>query len=198
MAASRQTKASFAAGELAPELLGRGDLRAYANGARRLRNVFIQPTGGITRRPGLRHIGLLPGPARLVAFEFNTEQAYLLVFGHLQFSVYLGDSLVAQGAGPWSTAQLPQLSFTQSADTLLICHPSIAPRRLTRTSHTTWLLTAWPASGLPTYRFQDTAITLTPGGTTTTHTIMGAASPRSRAQSSPTRAQTHYCAPPPL
>ncbi len=175
MAASRQTKASFAAGELAPELLGRGDLRAYANGARRLRNVFIQPTGGITRRPGLRHIAALPGPARLVAFEFNTEQAYLLVLGHLQFSVYLGDTLVAQGAGPWTTDQLPQLSFTQSADTLLICHPSIAPRRLTRTSHTTWLLTDWPTGSLPTYRFQDAAITLTPGGTSGSITVTASA-----------------------
>ena len=79
MAASRQVKSSFTAGELAPEMLGRGDLRAYANGARRLRNVFLQPTGGLTRRPGLRHVATLPGPARLVAFEFNTEQTYLLV-----------------------------------------------------------------------------------------------------------------------
>ena len=49
----RRAKTSFAAGELAPELLGRGDLRAWENGARRLRNVFLQPTGGVTRRPGL-------------------------------------------------------------------------------------------------------------------------------------------------
>ena len=56
MAQFRTLKTSFTAGELAPELLGRPDLRASANGARRLRNVFIQPTGGVTRRPGLRHV----------------------------------------------------------------------------------------------------------------------------------------------
>lgn len=164
MAASRQTKSSFTAGELAPELLGRADLRAYANGARRLRNVFIQPTGGVTRRPGLRHIATLPGPARLLAFEFNTEQAYLLVFTHNLFSVFLNDVMVAQGAGPWGTAQLPQLNFTQSADTLLICHPEIEPRRLTRSSHTSWLLTTWPRAQTPTYRFADPTIALTPSG----------------------------------
>ena len=38
---SRQVKNSFTAGELAPEMLGRADLRAYANGAARLRNVTI-------------------------------------------------------------------------------------------------------------------------------------------------------------
>ena len=161
----RQLKSSFTAGELAPELLGRGDLRAYANGARRLRNVFIQPTGGVTRRPGLRHLAILPGPARLLAFEFNTEQAYLLVFTAGAFSVHLGDAQVALGAGPWSAAHLPLLSFTQSADTLLICHPDIPPRRLTRTSHTNWVLTDWVWAQLPTYRFADIGVTMTPSGT---------------------------------
>lgn len=33
-----------------------------------------------------------------------------------------------------------QLQFAQSADTLYIVHPSYAPRKLTRTSHTTWTL----------------------------------------------------------
>ncbi|MBX9748296.1 MAG: hypothetical protein K5Q68_01655 [Roseococcus sp.] len=175
MAASRQTKSSFAAGELAPELLGRADLRAYANGARRLRNVFIQPTGGVTRRPGLRHIATLPGPARLLAFEFNTEQTYLLVFTHGQFSVYLDDALVAEGSGPWSTAQLPQLGFTQSADTLLICHSDIPPQRLTRSSHTSWTLSPWSWALLPTYRFADATITLTPSATTGSVTLTASA-----------------------
>src|ERR687885_1251625 len=116
MAASRTLKTSFAAGEVAPELLGRPDLRAYANGARRLRNVFIQPTGGVTRRPGLRHVATLPGPARLVAFEFNTEQTYLLVLTDGAMRVFIGDAQVAQVGGPWTTDMLPQLAFTQSAD----------------------------------------------------------------------------------
>ena len=171
MAASRQIKSSFAAGELAPELLGRGDLRAYANGARRLRNVFIQPTGGVSRRPGLRHLAVLPGAARLLAFEFNTEQTYLLVFTGGLFHIYLGDALVAQGSTPWATAQLAQIAFTQSADTLLICHPDVPPRLLTRTSHTSWSLTDWPWPRLPTYRFAPPTIEIIPSGTSGTVNI---------------------------
>jgi hypothetical protein len=34
----------------------------------------------VTRRPGLVHVAGIGAPARLVPFEFNTEQAYLLVF----------------------------------------------------------------------------------------------------------------------
>src|SRR3954462_12328892 len=99
MALSRTLKTSFTAGEVAPELLGRPDLRAWANGARMLRNVFIQPTGGLTRRPGLRHVALLPGAARLIAFEFNTEQSYLLVLTAGQLQVFIGDAQVAQLPG---------------------------------------------------------------------------------------------------
>ena len=99
MAQSRTLKTSFTAGEVAPELLGRPDLRAWANGARALRNVFIQPTGGVTRRPGLRHVAMLPGAARLIAFEFNTEQTYLLVLTDGLLSVYIEDGQVAQVAG---------------------------------------------------------------------------------------------------
>ncbi len=162
MAELRQVKTNFTAGELSPEMLGRAVLRAYANGAKRLRNVFIQPTGGITRRPGLRHIATLPGPARLVPFEFNTEQAYLLVLTHNAFRVFLGDGQVAQGAGPWTAAMLPQLSFTQSADTLLVCHPDLPPQRITRTSHTSWIVAGWEWVAMPTYRFAPAAITLAP------------------------------------
>ena len=45
-------KTSFTAGELDPALLGRLDLKAQEDGAARLRNVIVQATGGVTRRPG--------------------------------------------------------------------------------------------------------------------------------------------------
>jgi hypothetical protein len=160
----RQVKSSFTAGELAPEMLGRGDLRAYANGARRLRNVFLHPTGGLSRRPGLRHIATLPGTARLVAFEFNTEQTYLIVLVAGGYQVVLGDAVVASGTAPWSEAMLPHLAFTQSADTLLICHPELAPRRLTRTGHASWSLSAWEWIQPPTFRFAAAGVSLTPSG----------------------------------
>ena len=33
---------------------------------------------------------------------------------------------------PWSDIQLQQINWTQSADTLLICHPDIEPQKITR------------------------------------------------------------------
>ena len=71
-------KSNFTAGEISPRLLGRGDLRAYENGASTLTNVFIHPTGGLSRRAGLRFLDQARGDGRLIGFEFNASQIYLL------------------------------------------------------------------------------------------------------------------------
>lgn len=134
----RTTKTTFTGGEIGPQLLGRGDLRGYVNGARTLRNVLVSATGGVSRRPGLRHIRQAEGPGRLVAFEFNTEQTYLLAFSHLRVDVYAEGGWLASFGAPWSAAQLPQIAWTQTADTLFVCHPDVEPRTITRTSDVAW------------------------------------------------------------
>ena len=175
MAGDRSTKTSFTAGELGDQLLGRGDLRAFENGARRLRNVFIQPTGGVMRRPGLRHVAMLPGPARLVAFEFNTEQTYLLVLTHQRLQVFMGDAEVASFGAPWTEGMLDQIAYTQSADTLLLLHPEMPPQRVTRSSHTAWSIGLWPWMAEPFYRFAPPDITLSASGTTGVVTLTASA-----------------------
>ena len=160
MPVSRRAKTSFTSGELTPELLGRGDLRAYENGARRLRNVFIQSTGGVVRRPGLRHVAGLPGPARLAAFEFNTEQTYLLAFLHGRLLVFSGDAKVAETTGPWTEATLPSLAWTQSADTLLLFHPEMAPQRITRTASSGWIVQPFQFGREPFHRFAGPSVKL--------------------------------------
>jgi hypothetical protein len=170
----KRAKTSFAAGELAPELLGRGDLRAFENGARRLRNVFIQPTGGVTRRPGLRHVLPLSGAARLIPFEFNTEQTYVMVLTDGALRVLQGDAVVATLPGPWTAAMLPQLGFTQSADTLLLVHPEMAPQRVTRTA-TGWTIAPWAFIRVPFFRYADAAVTLQASATTGIVTLTASA-----------------------
>ena len=172
---SRRIKTSFTAGELAPELLGRTDLRAYENGARRLRNVVILPTGGLSRRPGLRHLATLPGPVRLVSFEFNTEQTYLLVFSAGRMRVFLGDAEVAQLDGPWTGAMLDQIAYTQNADTLLLLHPDMPPQRVTRTGHTSWTIAPFAFARAPFHRFAPPEVTLAASATTGSVTLTASA-----------------------
>lgn len=167
----QQVKTNFTAGEIGRRLLGRGDLRAYDNGALALRNVFIDPTGGVTRRSGLAFTWLARGDGRLAAFEFNTEQTYLLAFSAGKIDVLRGGVRLASVDTPWSGAQLAQITWTQSADTLLICHPDVSPRKLTRGDNDAWTLSEWAyvvqneVIRLPFYRFADPAVTLTPSGT---------------------------------
>lgn len=147
MSKLRQTKTNFTAGALAPELLGRGDLAAYENGAARLENVFIQPTGGVYRRAGLGFIDTALGPGRLVSFEFNSEQVYLLVFTHQKMTVYMDGTKVAALTTPWTAAQIPEIDWTQSADTLLVVHPDVPPQRITRSGHAEWSVAEWNFEG---------------------------------------------------
>jgi len=170
----KRTKTSFTAGELAPELLGRGDLRAYENGARRLRNVVIQPTGGVTRRPGLRHVAMLPGIARLLPFEFNTEQTYLMVLTAGKLAIYAADLKIAELIAPWTETMLPQIGFTQNADTLLLTHPDMRPQKVQR-SNTGWSITPWVFTQDAYFRFAASDITLTPSALNGTVTISASA-----------------------
>ncbi|MCF8496733.1 MAG: hypothetical protein K9G62_08745 [Alphaproteobacteria bacterium] len=178
----REIKTSFTAGEVSPDLLGRGDLRAYENGALALRNVFINPTGGVTRRAGLNYIDTAAGDGRLIAFEFNTEQTYLLVLTDGQIAIYAGGVLDDTVAAPWDGAQIPQVAWTQSADTLLLVHPEVPPKKLTRGAGGVWALTDWEFftdGGVlyqPYFKFADSAVTLTPSGTTGSITLTASAS----------------------
>lgn len=175
MVAIRRVKTSFAAGELSAELLGRADLRAYENGARRLRNVFILPTGGVRRRPGLAHVATMPGPGRLAAFEFNTEQTYLLVFTDRQMTIFRGEAEIARMVTPWTEAHLGQIAWTQSADTMLIAHPDLPPQRLMRDAGETFSLAPWRFEAFPFFRFGDEDVTLAVTGTTGTVTVTASA-----------------------
>jgi len=168
-------KNNFTAGEIAPDLWGRTDLQGYANGAARLRNVILRPTGGVTRRPGLRHVWSLPGVSaiRLASFAFNTEQTYLLVFTPNTLHVFRDNERVFFGDAPWTAVQIPNLCWTQSADTLFLCHPELRPQRITRLSHTDWKIenftfaaeTSSSALFEPSFKFAKTDVTLVSSGT---------------------------------
>lgn len=177
----RQVKTNFTAGEVSRDLLGRGDLRAYENGALKLRNLFIYPTGGVTRRAGLSYIDTAAGNGRLVSFEFNTEQTYLMVLTNLRIDIYAGGLKIQTVPAPWSIGQIPQVAWTQSADTLLITHPDVPPRKLVRTPAGLFSLEDWVffAEGgviqQPYYKFADSAVTITPSALSGTITLASSA-----------------------
>lgn len=164
------------------ELAGRGDLTAYDNGAGKLTNIFVMPTGGVQRRAGLRHVDTLADEGRLVAFEFNTEQVYLMVFRNAKVDVYKdGGLLTTIDPAPWTLAQIKNISWVQSADTLLVAHPDVAPKKLTRDKAGTWSISDWTyyekddVCKQPYHKFVDDEVTLQANTTSGAITVTSSA-----------------------
>ena len=120
MTRARLVKTSFTAGELDPLLLGRLDLKAHEDGASRLRNVIVHPTGGVTRRPGTAYLATVPNGLRMVPFE-GPDGGEILVFGPFRIDVVKAGTIIASITAevPWSAAHVPGLSWVRLDDRLL-------------------------------------------------------------------------------
>lgn len=82
MAQAAPSLSNFTAGELSDKMDGRTDIDLYFRGAKQLKNFVTMPQGGVTRRPGTEFVGTIKSQApRIIPFEFNTEQTYILAFG---------------------------------------------------------------------------------------------------------------------
>lgn len=169
------SKSNFTAGELTPRLFGRTDLGRYDNGAQIIQNFLVQPHGGLSRRPGtkfVREVKTSANEVRLIPFQFNVEQAYILEFGNNYFRIYKdGGIVVSSGnpvevATPYSTSDLAGLKFAQSADIMFLVHPNHAPRKITRTDHTAWTITEVDLQRGPMGDTNLTTTTLTANGRT--------------------------------
>ena len=143
MSRSFLTKTSFTAGELDPLLRGRLDLKAHEDGAAKLRNVVVHPSGGVSRRPGLRYLATLPSALRLVAFD-GPDGGQLVAFGAHHVDVLVDTAVVASFPDTlWGPNEIPDLSTARWGDRLLICHPSVPPKELLRNTVSGWQLRDW-------------------------------------------------------
>jgi hypothetical protein len=172
------SQTNFSAGELDPRMLGRTDLRSFENGAAKLRNVVVETTGGVRRRPGMAYVASAAGPGRLVDLETGPGLAYLLAFSDAQVDVFRDGVLRATVAAPWADEQLGQIAWAQSGDSLLVTHPDVPPQQLKRESDTVWTIAQWTfaesepgVTTQPFARFADPAIEMQSSGTTGTVTL---------------------------
>ncbi|WP_341790179.1 hypothetical protein [Rickettsia endosymbiont of Polydrusus tereticollis] len=75
-------KNNFSGGELTPTIEGRTELGLYQNGAKKLINFIILPSGGIMRRHGTQFVHLFKEnvPRKIISIMFSRKLSYLLVF----------------------------------------------------------------------------------------------------------------------
>lgn len=150
-------KPSFAGGELTPALYGRTDLQKYDVGASRLENMIVLRYGGATRRPGFRYVAKTQGgrKARLIPFQYSTEQSYVLEFTEGFVRIFTQGGIVVKDGNPltipteYKEADLPDIKYTQSADVLFLVHVNHPPMTLTRYGVTEWKLERMDIAGGP-------------------------------------------------
>lgn len=170
---------NFTTGELDPLVRSRVDLDAYRNALETAQNVICQPQGGVTRRPGTKFITELGGSpengVRLVHFEFSVDDSYMLAFTNNRMYVFKNKALITNinGSGndylttTIASAQLGTMCYTQSADTLIVVHEDIIPKKIVRgASDSSWTISNISFDSIPQYAFtlatSNPAATLTP------------------------------------
>jgi hypothetical protein len=73
---------------------------------------------------------------------------------------------------PWPEADLYELRFAQSADTLYVVHPDYPPHKITRSSHTAWAITEIEFQDGPYLDTNASAVTVDPSDVTGTVTLV--------------------------
>lgn len=140
---------NFASGELSEKLFGRADLQSYYQGASRLKNFNIIPTGGIERRNGFKRCGKLTGESRLIPFIINKDLSYVIEMGPDYIDLWMNGSKVepegesdhyfynGQTSGEVTVDWLPTLysdirevQYVQNFDRIIFVHRKYPPFEL--------------------------------------------------------------------
>jgi hypothetical protein len=180
---------NFSSGELDPLLRARIDLDQYQKGAETLQNVLVQPQGGVTRRPGSRHLFELPSAAnpqngtRMIDFEFDVNNSYMLVFVNQRMYVFTDGALVTNinGSGndflavtAITSSVIPTMCWTQSANTLIVTEQTINPVRILRGGNdSTWTVSNLAFDSIPKHAFTLSFPSVAAAGTLTTNAVAG-------------------------
>jgi hypothetical protein len=154
MARVNVIKTNMTAGELSPRLMGRVDIARFQNAVATMENAWPLKHGGARRRTGSRYIAGAKFDLKksiVRPFIFSSSQSYALEFGDLYMRVFKdlgqvlgGGGLAYEIATLYAEADLPELNYAQSADTMFLFHPTKPTVKLTRSAHASWKQGAFP------------------------------------------------------
>ena len=89
---------NFAAGESSPRSRGRFDIPSFLSSCRKLLNFIAETAGPARFRPGFKRIRETRGGAvaRMILFQLNDSQAYMLEFTNGKMRVYKNEELLTR------------------------------------------------------------------------------------------------------
>ena len=125
---------NFSSGELSNKLNGRVDLQQYYQGASKIKNFEIIPTGGIERRAGMKRIGELHGKCKLIPFIIDKDTSFILEVCNELIYIWKKDGPFITTAGLQATIpveydedHLDGLQYAQNYNELTIVHKEYNP-----------------------------------------------------------------------
>lgn len=147
MVKSAPQQVSFNGGQWSPLLYARSDLQKYQNALAECRNFIPTIQGPLIRRSGTRFVNEVKNSAnftRLLEFEFNADQAFVIEMGAIYFRFYKDRGVILNGASPYEApspfqqATLSQVFYDQSNDVMTLCDGLRRPQYLSRIADTNW------------------------------------------------------------
>lgn len=129
---------NFSCGELSENLNGRVDIPQYYQGASRLENFEVIPTGGINRRSGLKRCGRLSGNCRLIPFIVNKNTSFILEFVSGRIYVWKnGEKLKDNSENQIfitteyeTLSEINEIHYAQNYNELIFVHKKYKPYKL--------------------------------------------------------------------
>lgn len=158
MAEVNVVTSNWLSGELSSNVYGRYDTPSYRKGAKVIKNFTIKEQGPIAFRQGFEYITSTKSnkKAKLHRFIFNDDLTFVLEFTDQTLRFYKDGALVLNGGNPYEVVtpylesdDLTLLKVAQNANTMYIVHPKYAPKKLTRTSDTSWTLASVSGTSYP-------------------------------------------------
>ena len=166
---------AFTTGEVSPDVSSRFDLEQYKSALLEAENVVIRPYGAVAKRQGSQYVGQVKysdKPTRLFEFTTNTNNSFMLEFGHLYIRVWRnGEYTNLEINTPFEDEIINDLNIIQSGDVMFICSGKYPIQTLSRYSDTDWRMSAYKLTEQPYDEINtDNGHTLTVNGDTITST----------------------------
>lgn len=147
----------------------RSDMDVYARSCTKLDNWDLAPTGGISRRRGMRTVAEAMALSVLIPFVYSEDETYLLELGCDALVVRLGADPATvvrtfESDGGWRYDNLRSVTWQQINSLLLICAPGCALMSLRLDADGGWEFAPFEFKCPPwmTTDLRDTSVTLTP------------------------------------
>lgn len=166
---------AFTTGEVSSDVSSRFDLEQYKSALLEAENVVIRPYGAVAKRQGSQYMGQVKysdKPTRLFEFTTNTNNSFMLEFGHLYIRVWRnGEYTNLEINTPFEDEIINDLNIIQSGDVMFICSGKYPIQTLSRYSDTDWRMSAYKLTEQPYDEINtDNGHTLTVNGDTITST----------------------------